>query len=102
MEGATAASQTRFTLELTQDQRDVRDWAHGFAEQVVRPAASEWDEREEPLWPLIAEAHPIGMYGFEALAQCVADEAGLMRPIVNEELFGGDAGIGMAIMGTSL
>jgi acyl-CoA dehydrogenase len=101
MEAATAA-QTPFTLELTQDQRDVRDWVRGFAEQVVRPAASEWDEREETPWPIIAEAQKIGLYGFEALAQFYADESGLMLPLVNEELFWGDAGIGMAIMGTSL
>jgi acyl-CoA dehydrogenase len=101
MEAATAA-QTPFTLDLTQDQRDVRDWVHGFAEQVVRPAAAEWDEREDTPWPIIAEAQKIGLYGFEALAQFYADESGLMLPIVNEELFWGDAGIGMAIMGTSL
>src|SRR3954452_15527403 len=99
MEAATA---TPFTLELTQDQRDVREWVHGFAEQVVRPAASGWDEREETPWPIISEAAKIGLYGFEALAQFYADESGLMLPIVNEELFWGDAGIGMAIMGTSL
>src|SRR5919108_455424 len=99
---AAAATQPQFTLELTQDQRDVRDWVHGFAEQVVRPAAAEWDEREETPWPIIAEAQKIGLYGFEALAQFYADESGLMLPIVNEELFWGDAGIGMAIMGTSL
>jgi acyl-CoA dehydrogenase len=75
---------------------------HGFAEKVVRPAAAEWDEREETPWPIIAEAQKIGLYGFEALAQFYADESGLMLPIVNEELFWGDAGIGMAIMGTSL
>src|SRR4051812_4331491 len=101
MEAATA-TQTPFSLELTQDQRDVRDWVHGFAEQVVRPAASEWDEREETPWPIIAEAAKIGLYGFEALAQFYADESGLMLPIVNEELFWGDAGIGMSIMGTTL
>src|SRR3954462_15640893 len=101
MEAATAA-ETPFSLELTQDQRDVRDWVHGFAEQVVRPAASEWDEREETPWPIIAEAAKIGLYGFEALAQFYADESGLMLPIVNEELFWGYAGIGMSIMGTSL
>ena len=101
MEAATAAG-TPFTLELTQDQRDVRDWVHGFAEQVVRPAAAEWDEREETPWPIIAEAAKIGLYGFEALAQFYADESGLMLPIVNEELFWGDAGIGMAIMGSGL
>src|SRR5688572_4359202 len=101
MEAATAA-QTPFSLELSQDQRDIRDWVHGFAEQVVRPAASEWDEREETPWPIIAEAAKIGLYGFEAMAQFYSDETGLTLPIVNEELFWGDAGIGMAIMGTSL
>jgi acyl-CoA dehydrogenase len=91
-----------FSLELSDDQRDVRDWVHGFAEGVVRPAAAEWDEREETPWPVIQEAAKIGLYGFEALAQFHADETGITMPIVNEELFWGDAGIGMAIMGTSL
>ena len=95
-------TETPFSLELSQDQRDIRDWVHGFAEGVVRPAAAEWDEREETPWPIIAEAQKIGLYGFEALAQFWSDESGLTLPIVNEELFWGDAGIGMAIMGTSL
>ncbi|MFL5850872.1 MAG: acyl-CoA dehydrogenase family protein [Solirubrobacteraceae bacterium] len=95
-------TETAFSLDLTQDQKDIRDWVHGFAEGVVRPAASEWDEREETPWPIIAEAQKIGLYGFEALAQFWSDESGLTLPIVNEELFWGDAGIGMAIMGTSL
>ncbi|MEX2107764.1 MAG: acyl-CoA dehydrogenase family protein [Solirubrobacterales bacterium] len=92
----------KFTLELNQDQKDIRDWVHGFAEGVVRPAAEEWDEREETPWPVIQEAAKIGLYGFEALGQFWADETGLTLPIANEELFWGDAGIGMAIMGTSL
>jgi len=91
-----------FSLELNQDQKDIRDWAHGFAENVIRPAASEWDEREETPWPIIQEAAKIGLYGFEALAQFFADPAGLTLPIVNEELTWGDAGIGMALMGTAL
>jgi acyl-CoA dehydrogenase len=48
------------------------------------------------------EAAKIGLYGFEGVAQFFADESGLSLPIVNEELFWGDAGIGMAIMGTGL
>jgi acyl-CoA dehydrogenase len=92
----------KFTLELNQDQQDIRDWVHGFAEGVVRPAAEEWDEREETPWPVIQEAAKIGLYGFEALGQFWADDTGLTLPIANEELFWGDAGIGMAIMGTSL
>jgi acyl-CoA dehydrogenase len=92
----------KFTLELNQDQKDIREWVHGFAEGVVRPAAAEWDEREETPWPVIQEAANIGLYSFEALGQFWADETGLTLPIANEELFWGDAGIGMAIMGTSL
>jgi acyl-CoA dehydrogenase len=89
-------------LELSEDQRDVRDWVHGFAEQVVRPAAAEWAEREETPGPIIEEAAKIGLYGFEAIALFWADPSGLTLPIVNEELFWGDAGIGMSIMGTTL
>jgi acyl-CoA dehydrogenase len=93
---------TPFSLELSEEQRDVRDWVHGFAEKVVRPAAAEWDEREETPWPVIQEAAKIGLYGFEAIAQFWADPTGLTLPVVNEELFWGDAGIGMSIMGTTL
>src|ERR1700704_5323559 len=42
-----------FSLELTQDQKDIRDWVHGFAADVVRPAAHEWDEKEQTPWPII-------------------------------------------------
>ncbi len=100
-DGAAGEGPT-FTLELNQDQKDIREWVHGFAEGVVRPAASEWDEREETPWPVIQEAAKIGLYSFEALGQFFSDETGLTLPIANEELFWGDAGIGMAIMGTSL
>ncbi len=96
------AGEPAFTLELNQDQKDIRDWVHGFAEGVVRPAAAEWDEREETPWPIIQEAAKIGLYGFEGLAQFFSDPTGLTLPMVNEELFWGDAGIGMAIMGTGL
>ncbi len=100
---ASAAGQdVSFSLALTQDQKDIREWVHGFAADVVRPAAHEWDEREETPWPIIQEAAKIGLYGLEAMAQFFADPSGLGLPIVNEELFWGDAGIGMSIMGTSL
>jgi acyl-CoA dehydrogenase len=91
-----------FSLELNDDQREIRDWVHGFAEQVVRPAAAEWDEREETPWPVIQEAAKIGLYGFEGIAQFWLEPTGLTFPIVNEELFWGDAGIGLSIMGTTL
>src|SRR5665213_1432089 len=99
---ATAGQDVTFSLQLTQDQKDIRDWVHGFAANVIRPAAHEWDEREETPWPIIQEAAKIGLYGFEGMAQFFADPSGLGLPLVNEELFWGDAGIGMSIMGTAL
>ncbi|MDQ7905496.1 acyl-CoA dehydrogenase family protein [Phytohabitans sp. ZYX-F-186] len=93
---------TEFSLDLNEEQRDLRDWVHGFAEDVVRPAAAEWDAREETPWPVIQEAAKIGLYGFEFLANCWSDPTGLSLPIANEELFWGDAGIGLALLGTSL
>ncbi len=101
-DAAPAVPEGSFSLELTQDQKDIRDWVHGFAADVVRPAAHEWDEKEQTPWPIIQEAAKIGLYGFEGLAQFFADPTGLTLPIVNEELFWGDAGIGMSIMGTAL
>jgi acyl-CoA dehydrogenase len=100
--GAGQPAPGDFSMELNQDQRDIRDWVHGFAADVVRPAAAEWDEREETPWPVLQEAAKIGLYGFEGIAQFWADPTGLTLPIVNEELFWGDGGIGMAIMGTTL
>ena len=101
MEAATAA-QTPFSLDLTQDQRDVREWVHGFAEKVVRPAAAEWDEREETPWPILEEAAKIGLYSLEFFGEQWLGPTGLGIPIAFEELFWGDAGIGLAIVGSSL
>ncbi len=70
------ATDTPFSLELSEEQRDIRDWVHGFAEDVIRPAAPEWDEREETPWPIIQEAAKIGLYGFEGIAQFFADPTG--------------------------
>jgi len=98
----TPAGEPQFSLALNQEQKDLVDWVHGFAEGVVRPAAHEWDEREEFPWEIVQEAAKIGLYGFEAMAQFFADPTGLSMPLVSEELFWGDAGIGMSIQGTGL
>lgn len=91
-----------FSLDLTEEQRDLRDWVHGFASEVVRPAAAEWDAREETPWPIIQEAAKVGLYGFEFLATCWGDPSGLSLPVACEELFWGDSGIGLSIFGTGL
>ena len=32
-----------FSLALNEDQLQIQKWIHDFAENVVRPAAHEWD-----------------------------------------------------------
>ncbi|MFD3659126.1 acyl-CoA dehydrogenase family protein [Streptomyces sp. NPDC058659] len=91
-----------FTLELNDDQKQVRDWLHGFAADVMRPAAAEWDEREETPWPIIQEAAKLGIYSLDFYAQQFFDPTGLGVPMAMEELFWGDAGIALSIVGTGL
>jgi alkylation response protein AidB-like acyl-CoA dehydrogenase len=93
---------TGFTLALTEDQQTVQKWVHEFAENVVRPVAAEWDEREQTPWPVIQEAAKAGLYSLDFFAQQWGDESGISIPIVMEELFWGDAGIGLSIVGTTL
>ncbi len=93
---------TDFSLNLNEDQLQIQKWVHDFAEGVIRPAAHEWDEREEFPWPVVQEAAQIGLYGFEFLLNAMSDPTGLTLPVAIEEIFWGDAGIGMAIMGSAL
>ncbi len=91
-----------FSLDPGPDQLAVRDWLHGFAADVMRPAAAEWDEREETPWPVIQEAAKLGIYSLDFYAQQYFDPSGIGIPIAMEELFWGDAGIGLSIVGTTL
>ncbi|MDK1474581.1 acyl-CoA dehydrogenase family protein [Streptomyces sp. 549] len=91
-----------FALDLNDDQKAVREWIHGFAADVMRPAAAEWDEREETPWPIIQEAAKIGLYSLDFYAQQYFDPTGLGIPTAMEELFWGDAGIALSIVGTGL
>jgi alkylation response protein AidB-like acyl-CoA dehydrogenase len=91
-----------FSLSLSEDQQQIQKWVHDFAESVIRPAAHEWDEREEFPWPIVQEAAKIGLYGMDFMANAMFDPTGLTLPVAIEEMFWGDAGIGMALMGSAL
>jgi acyl-CoA dehydrogenase len=103
-EALQTAQQTpsNFSLELNEEQKQLRDWVHEFAEKEVRPVAAEWDEREETPWPVIEKAAEIGLYSYEFVVRAFADPTGLTLPVVSEELFWGCAGIGLSIFGTQL
>ncbi len=90
------------SFELGPDNLELRDWVHTFAADVIRPAAAEWDEREEFPWPVLEEAAKVGLYSLDFFATQSFEKTGLGIPVAMEELFWGDAGIGMSIAGTAL
>src|SRR3984957_17299190 len=87
---------TGFSLDPTPDVREMRDWVHEFARDVIRPAGAEWDEREETPWPVIEQAAKIGLYSLDFFAAQAYEPAGLGLVVAFEELFWGDAGIGLS------
>jgi alkylation response protein AidB-like acyl-CoA dehydrogenase len=89
-------------MELSQDLREMRDWVHEFAETVIRPAGGEWDEREQTPWPILEQASKIGLYSLDFFAQQWLEPSGLGIPVAFEELFWGDAGIALSLVGTGL
>ena len=74
-----------FSLQLSDDVIEVRDWVHQFAAEVIRPAAAEWDEREETPWPVIQEAAKVGLYSPDLFAQQAGEPTGLGMLTVFEE-----------------
>jgi alkylation response protein AidB-like acyl-CoA dehydrogenase len=91
-----------FSLDVSDDVREMRDWVHEFAANVIRPAAAEWDEREETPWPILEEAAKIGLYSIDFFGQQWLEPSGLGTPVAFEEIYWGDAGIGLSLTGSCL
>ena len=91
-----------FSLDPPADVAAMGEWVHGFAADVIRPAAAQWDEREETPWPILEEASRIGLYSLDFFAQQWFEPSGLGIPVAFEELFWGDAGIGLSLAGSGL
>src|SRR6059058_4031102 len=87
-----------FDLDLTDEQRQLREKCHTFAREVIRPVAAEYDRAQELPWPVLEEAARQGLYDWQLYAQLSMDPTGLSLPIVMEELFWGCAGIGLTIV----
>jgi butyryl-CoA dehydrogenase len=58
-------------FELTKEQLMVRQVANEFAQTEVKPVASEYDEAEEFIWPLVKQMGKMGFMGM-----CVPQEYG--------------------------
>jgi alkylation response protein AidB-like acyl-CoA dehydrogenase len=88
----------------TPEQDEIRDLAHRFAEQEMRPVAADYDEREETPWPVIRKAHEVGLGA--AAGFPVKYGGGGLDPLTHlmvlEELAWGDAGIAVSISASGL
>ena len=87
-----------FSLELNQDQRELVDRTHRFAEEVIRPVAANYDRSQDFPWPVLEEAASAGLYDPVLYATLSQDPSGLSIPLMIEELFWGCAGIGLSIV----
>ncbi len=89
---------------LTPEQAEIRDLAHTFAEQEIRPVAAELDEHEEFPWELVKKAGELGLTTFafpESVGGLgITDE--LTNCIITEELSWGCAGVATVLGGTHL
>src|SRR5258708_19100473 len=94
------------TLEfsLTQEQEAIRDLAHEFAVNEIRPVAAHFDETEEFPYDVVKKAHKLGL----SPAAFLPEEYGgqgldfLTELILNEELSWGCAGIAVCIQSMAL
>lgn len=88
-------------FELSAEQRELRELAHGFAERELRPIAREWDEREDCPPELLGKAAALGL-----TAHAIPEEYGgggvsaVTSSLIAEELSWGCAGLSAPIGAT--
>src|SRR4051794_1529594 len=81
---------------------EFQRYCHRFAEEVMRPAAAEYDRTQQVPWDIIREARAWGLHGLDHLQSMATDSEGLRSVIYAEELHWGCAGIALAIQASSL
>jgi len=89
-------------FDLPPEIAEARDWVHDFSARFVRPVGAKYDEREETPWELIEEAAKVGIYTPDFAMQLISEPTGLLQPVVSEEIFWGDGGLGQALLGSFL
>src|SRR5258707_10608708 len=91
-------------FSLTQEQEAIRDLAHEFAVNEIRPVAAHYDETEEFPYEVVKKAHKLGL----SPAGFLPEEYGgqglgfLTELILNEEIEWGGAGRGVFIQSIGL
>jgi acyl-CoA dehydrogenase len=86
-------------LTLTDEQKDLRELAHNFAEKEIRPVAWEYDR--DATWPqeIIEKAHEVGLMNVEVPEEYGGGGLHCLDGCLIEEEFGwGCSGIGTSLM----
>jgi butyryl-CoA dehydrogenase len=84
--------------ELTDEQREIRDLARRFADEVVAPRAAGWDREHHFPKDVFTQLGELGLMGV-----CVPDDVGgagadhLSYALVLEEISRADAGVGVTL-----
>ena len=91
-------------FSLTTEQEEIRQLAHEFAVNEMRPRAAEYDEREETPWEVMAKAHQLGLDSSAAFPELYGGGGVdfVSELLLTEELSWGDAGIAVSIQATGL
>ena len=93
-------------IGLSDEDIAVRDTAHKFAEEVLRPAGAELDRMPDPsdviapesvLWDVFEKYHELGFDGLVADTEMDPIAKARLMSIVNEELSWGDVGLAITL-----
>ena len=93
-------------IGLSDEDIAVRDTAHKFAEEVLRPAGAELDRMPDPsdviapesvLWDVFEKYHELGFDGLVADTEMDPVAKARLMAIVNEELSWGDVGLAITL-----
>src|SRR5215207_11389993 len=98
--GHTDEGSTRVVdVTLTDEQQDLRELAHNFAEKEIRSVA--WDYDRDATWPqeIIEKAHEVGLMNAEVPEEYGGPGLHVLDCCLIEEEFGwGCSGIGTSLM----
>ena len=87
-----------FSLELTDDQSELREKAHAFARDVIRPSRPSTTARRSSPGRCSRRPPARASTAGSCTPSCRSIPTGLSLPILMEELFWGCAGIGLSIV----
>ena len=97
-----AVVSTDMEFGLSAEQEQIRDEVRKFAENEIKPVASEYDRTEKYPHEVVEKAAEMGLTGASIpLEYGGADYSTVDMMIITEELFAADPGIGLSVLSTS-